>query len=56
MDVLAFIKARLKPQKRRIAASRYKKAPAAEPVGESASEPPDASAEERVLHGALSET
>jgi hypothetical protein len=51
---LAFIKARLKPQKRRIAASRYKKAPAAKPVGEDTSEPADASLEERVLDGAVS--
>ena len=56
MDVLAFIKARLKPQKRRIAASRYKKAPVAESVREDASEPVEKSAEERVLHGAVSET
>jgi DNA topoisomerase-1 len=54
MDVLAFIKARLKPQKRRIAASRYKKAPAAEPVQEDASEPGGASPEERILDGAVS--
>lgn len=54
MDVLAFIKARLKPQKRRIAASRYKKAPGTEPVREDANVPVDASAEERVLDGAVS--
>lgn len=56
MDVLAFIKARLKPQKRRIAASHYKKAPVAGPVREDASEPAENSPEERVLHGAVSET
>jgi DNA topoisomerase I len=55
MDVLAFIKARLKPQKRRIAASRYKKAPVAAPAREDASELVEKSPEERVLHGAVSE-
>ena len=54
MDVLAFIKARLKPQKRRIAASRYKKAPSSEPVREDADEPGDELLEKRVLDGAVS--
>lgn len=53
MDVLAFIKARLKPQKRRIAASRYKKTPGGERVREEASEPVDPASEERVLDGAV---
>jgi DNA topoisomerase-1 len=54
MDVLAFIKARLKPQKRRIATNRYKKSPAAELASKDLNETGDAPTEDRVLNRAVS--
>jgi DNA topoisomerase-1 len=41
MDVLAFIKARLKPEKRRLAASRYKKAPVEQAANSAVSPEPE---------------
>ena len=59
LDVLAFIKARLKPEKRRIAASRYKKSPAIQtPANKPEVEAPlsDESAEESTESAALKES